>query len=237
MKILILEPGAFTPEDMAMKEEYAKTLCSEGTSLKLVLIEPAFVPPPDFSSFSLYIPGILQEIKKTEKEKFDAVIIDCFTDTGLEPAKIAAHIPVVAPGEASMHFACLLADKFGMITPMAEGIPFHNRQVNNYGLAEHLVSIKPLNMEFAGLRQKKAELERKVTQLSREMVAEGAQAVVVGCTVTFPALGVGSAAKISKKLGIVLIDPLAIAMRTAEMMVHLNLIQSNLAFPKTAQAF
>jgi len=237
LRIMLIEPGAFSPEELAVKEEYAKSICSPRTTPVLLLADISSPPPRDFSMFSLYVDSILQRVKKAEKEGYDAVIIDCFTDVGLEPAKIAANIPIVGPAESSLHIACLLADKFGWITPMDEGVPFHWRQAKNYGLADHITSIKPVNISLAAFHDSKDEAEAKLNRLAREMVNEGAQLILIGCTGILPAMGVGSARKLSKKLDIMIIDPLAVALKTAEMLASLDLCQSKLAFPKTAQLF
>jgi allantoin racemase len=237
LQIMLIEPGDFSPEELAVKEEYAKSVCSPGTTPVLILAEISSPPPKDFSMFSLYVPGILRRIKEAEKEEYDAVIIDCFTDAGLEPAKITANIPIVGPAESSLHLSCLLADKFGFITPMDEGIPFHWRQVKNYGLADRITSIKAVNMSLLEFDTKRDEAEAQLIKLAREMLSEGAQLVIVGCTGMLPALGIGSARRLSERLGITIVDPLAVALRTAEMLASLNLCQSSLAFPKTGRLF
>jgi allantoin racemase len=234
MKIMLIELGEFYPGELAMKEKYARSVCSTGTIPVLKLIEVSSPLPDNFSRFGLYVPGIIRRVKEAEQEEYDAVTIDCFTDSGIESAKIAANIPVVGPAESSLHLSCLLADKFGWITPGDEGIAFHWRQVNNYGLADRITSIKGLNMSLPDVFSKKDEAEKKLVKLARELVHDGAQQVLIGCTGILPALGIGSANKLSHMVGVTIIDPFAIALKTAEILVSLNLCQSKLAFPGTA---
>jgi allantoin racemase len=237
LRIMLIGPGDFSPEELAVKEQYAKSVCSPGTTPVLTLAETSSPPPKDFSMFSYYVPGILQKVKEAEREGYDAVIIDCFTDTGLEPAKIAANIPIVGPAEASLHLSCLLADKFGQITPMDKGIPFHWRQATNYGLADRITSIKAVNMSLQEIGDRKDKAEARLLSLAEEMIEEGAQLVLVGCMGIFPALGIGSVRKLSEKAGAPFIDPLSVTLKTAEILASLNLCQSKLAFPHTIQLF
>jgi len=232
---MLVELGEFYPRELATKEAYARSVCSPGTTVVLRLVEVSPHLPDDFSRFSLYPPAILQRVKEAEKEGFDAVLIDCFTDSGLEAAKIAAKIPVVGPAESSLHISCLLADKFGWIIPMDEGIPFHWRQVRNYGVADRITSIKGLNLSLLEIHGKKDNAKTKLVGLAQELLGSGAQLISIGCTGILPALGIGSAKELSKKLGVTVIDPLAIALKTAEMLVSLDLQQSSLAYPKTVQ--
>jgi allantoin racemase len=234
LKIMLIELGEFYPGELAMKEKYARSVCSTGTIPVLKPIEVSSPLPDNFSRFGMYVPGIIRRVKEAEQEEYDAVTIDCFTDSGIESAKIAANIPVVGPAESSLHLSCLLADKFGWITPGDEGIAFHWRQVNNYGLADRITSIKGLNMSLPDVFSKKDEAEKKLVKLARELVHDGAQQVLIGCTGILPALGIGSANKLSHMVGVTIIDPFAIALKTAEILVSLNLCQSKLAFPGTA---
>ena len=234
MKIMFVELGEFYPGEIAIKEQYAKSVCFPDTTPIFKLVEVSSPLPDNFSRFSLYVPGILRRVKEAEEEEYDAVIIDCFTDSGVESAKIAANIPVIGPAESSLHLSCLLADKFGWITPMDEGVSFHWRQVNNLGLADRITSIKALNISLPDVFSKKDEPEEKIIRLTRELVNDGAQQILIGCTGISPALGVDSANNLSRILNVPIIDPFVIALKTAETLASLKLSQSKLAFSGTA---
>ncbi|MBN2062753.1 MAG: hypothetical protein JW882_20290 [Deltaproteobacteria bacterium] len=234
MRIMFIEPGDFPAEHLAEKEKYAKSFCAQNTTLLLSFAEVSLIPPSDFSMFSFYLPGVIKMVREAEKEGYDAVIIDCFTDAGLESCKITSNIPVLGPAETSLHLSCLLADRFGVITPMDEGIPFHWRQARNYGLSDRIASIKALNMPLEEISSRKEKAEERLLLLSDDFLREGAQLILVGCMGIFPALGPGSAERLSKRLGAPFIDPLSATLKTAEMLVNLNLHQSKIAFPNTA---
>ncbi len=231
MRIMVIEPGSFPPEEIKAREDYANSVSSPGTTLVMTCAEAPSPVPSDFSMFSLLVPDILRKIKEAEEEGYDAVFIDCFTDVGLEAAKTVANIPVIGPCQSNLHMACLLADRFGWITPTDESAPFHWRQAKNYGLADRITSIRGVNIPFTEYRDRKDELEVRLTELVREMVNEGAQLIIVGCTAILPAIGIGSATRLSEKLGITLLDPAGVALKIAAMMVSLNLQQSKIAFP------
>ena len=78
---------------------------------------------------------------------------------------------------------------------------------------------------------RKSELEEKLIEMAKEMINEGAELILIGCTAILPALGVGSTQRLSEKLGIPIIDPVGITIKVADMLVSLNLSQSKLAFP------
>jgi allantoin racemase len=235
MKIKMLEPGILSPEEMQRQVEYAKSVCYTETVLSYSKIDTVYAPPSNFSQFSLYIPDILRKVSEAEKENVDAICIDCFTDMGLQEAKISSKIPVVGACESSLHLACLLADRFGWITPVDEGVPFHWRQAKSYGMADNVIAIKAINIPLTEIHENKKDSETKLIELAQGMIQEGAQLIIIGCNGTLPALGSGTSRRLSEKLGVPIIDPLATMIKMAELLVSLNLSQSNLAFPKTAQ--
>jgi allantoin racemase len=230
---MMIEVGSFTPEEIKRREDYAKSFCSPSTKILMVSAEVTPPIPNDFSMFSLLVPGILHRVKEAETEGLDAVVIDCCTDSGLEAAKMIVNIPVIGPVESSLHVACMLADKFGWITPMDAGIPFHWRQAKAYGLPDRVMSIRAVNIDSNEYHDRKDEVEKKLTNLVREMKEDGAQLIFIGCTAIGPNMGIGSIEKLSKKLNITIIDPVGIMLRVAEMMVALKLLQSKIAFPSS----
>jgi hypothetical protein len=63
--------------------------------------------------------AVLTELE--EQSQADAAIVGCFGDPGLDALyEVTSSLPVVGPGEASMHFACMLGRPFGIIT-VADG--------------------------------------------------------------------------------------------------------------------
>jgi Asp/Glu/hydantoin racemase len=59
--------------------------------------------------------AIVENVRRAEREGFDAVIIGVLQDPGLQEAKSAVDIPVVGYGEVSMLTACYLGDRFAFV--------------------------------------------------------------------------------------------------------------------------
>lgn len=231
MKIMLIQPGTFSIDEVKAREEYAKSICSVGTTILMRSVAEPSTIPLYFPTLNALVPGILQRVEEARKEHCDAVVIDCVADVGLEAAKSIAEMPIIGPFETSMHVACLLADRFGLILPREEGIPSCFRLARAHGMANRVASIKSLDIPFLEFRDRKDEVEAKLTSLAKESVAEGAQLIIIGCTSLFPALGIGSAKRLSEKVDIQFVDIIGLSLKLAEMMVSLNLRQSKLAFP------
>jgi allantoin racemase len=230
MRIMLIAPGSYGPKEIEIRQEYAESLCSPGTRVTLVNIEGPG-SPTDAVTVALMAPGVLKRVEQAEKEGYNVVVVGCFADPGLEAAKTAAKIPVVGQGESTFHVACLLADRFGLITLTQEFVPMFWRRAKVYGVADRITSIKPVDIPVIEFSQRRDELEARFIELAKQHIIEGAHLIVVACGAMFPALGVGSAKRLSEKLGITLVDCTATALRMAEVLVNLGIAQSPVAFP------
>lgn len=232
MKIMVVAPGSFSPEEIKMRQDYAESLCS--SEIKVVGVEgPSSLT--DDATLGLLVPGMIKRAEEATKQGYDAVVIHCFADIGLDGAKTVADIPVVGAAECVYHVASLLADKFGLITARDEYIPSFYRRARTLGVADRIVSAKSINIPILELRQRKDEVEALFTERIKEAIRDGAEIIIVGCLAILPTLGKGSARRLSEKLGIQVIDGTATALRVAEMLVNLGLKQSRLTFPRAAE--
>ena len=72
-----------------------------------------------------------------EKDGYDVVIIDTMSDSGMAPLRSMLNIPVISPGRASMLFALMLGNKFGILAQWEKAVPRYNKVVIEYGLSHH----------------------------------------------------------------------------------------------------
>lgn len=234
MKIMVVAPGSFSPEEIKMRQDYAASLCS--SEIHVVGVEG---PPSltDDATLGLLIPGMIKRAKEADQQGYDAAVIHCFADIGIEGAKTVANIPVVGAAESVYRVASLLADHFGLITAREEYIPSFFRRARTLGVAERIVSAKAINIPILELRQRRDEVEAKFIQRTKEAIRDGAEIILVGCLAILPTLGKGSAQRLSEKLGIQIMDGTATALRVAEMLVNLRLTQSRLTFPRGTERY
>ena len=232
MKIMVIVFGDISQEEIETRKNYLQTLCARETE---VIVTPIGQGPEvtDATTSILAVPGILKRVEQASRENYHAVMINCFADPGLEAAKTLANIPVVGGGEPNYHVASLLADRFGMVTVTREFIPVMARQAKVYGVSDRIVSITSFDIPVSEFQQRKEELEARFIELAKEQINNGAQLIIPACLATLPTLGVGSAVRLSQKLGVTVLDSNATALRTAEMLANLGISQSKLAFPRT----
>jgi len=170
------------------------------------------------------IPEMLKLVKKAEEDGFDAVVIACFSDPGLEAAKELVHIPIIGIGEASLHAASMLGARFTVITPVKRRIPTRIHQALHLLSHHSLASVRSLDLSV-----KQTESDPRLTQktlldvVALAVAEDGAEVIVLGC-----AGMTGYTKEIEKKYGVVVVDPCAIALKFTESFVALGLRQSKI---------
>lgn len=168
---------------------------------------------------ALVLVDILQMIREAERQGFDAAIIGCFYDVGLQAAReIAEQMAVVAPCEASVRIASTLGHKFSIIVGRRKWIPEMMDNVYSYGMKERLASFKSVNMGVLEFHQDEEETARRFIQVGREAIEhDGAEVLVLGCTATY-----GFYRELQAKLGVPVIDSMIASLKTAEFAAELK---------------
>ena len=123
-----------------------------------------------------------------QREGFDAVVMNCFDDLGVEQARSVVEIPVVGIGSSSLFFAAQLGRRVGLIVPNLPGqIEYAQRQIADLGLSGFFApnSIRTDGMPFAeswcqALADPAAAI-RRFEPIVTGLLEEGAESVVFGC--------------------------------------------------------
>jgi allantoin racemase len=171
------------------------------------------------------IPPTLELVKKANEEDYDAVILACFSDPGLEAAKEISEIPVVGIEESTLHIAALLGARFTILTPRRERIPSRRDHVHMRGMDHFLASVRSLDLSVAETDADPAKTKKRVLEVAQAAVeSDGAEIIVLGC-----AGMAGYAPELELKLGVKVLDPTAVALKVAEAIVDLGLKHSKLA--------
>jgi allantoin racemase len=170
---------------------------------------------------------------QAEKTGCDAVVIHGICDFGLEAARGAVDIPVVGLGSAVFHLACQLGDRIGVVSKSDATIPEFTRRIQLMGCADRMTSMRPLNIAEQALADRNQELEKRFIEIAEYQIThEGAEVIVAGYSAIFGVLPERSREEIEECLGVPVLDGVPIAIRTAEMLVDLKLMQSRKAYPR-----
>ncbi|MFB0543634.1 MAG: aspartate/glutamate racemase family protein [Candidatus Bathyarchaeia archaeon] len=175
----------------------------------------------------LAIPEIVKRVKEAEEEGVDACVINCFGDPGVRASREVVKIPVLGPCESSLLVAASLCNKFSVVTVLKNVIGMIEENAKIYGLSGKLASVRAVDIPVHELHRDNERTARALLEEGKKALEEeGAEVLILGCTGM-----TGMAERLSKELGVQVIDPLPTAVKFAETLVALGLSHSKLAFP------
>lgn len=173
-----------------------------------------------------YIPGMLENVMAIEKEGFDAAILGCFGDPGLDGAREVVRMPVVGLAETAFHVVSTLADTFAIVTATPELTRHMRRLAERYGVDRRLTGVGDIGCPIMEIRRDPEAQYPTLVGVGRRMVENGADALVLGCgSMSF------YAERLSQDLGVPCINPLRLGLRMCELLVGCGLAHSPLSHP------
>lgn len=216
MKILLLNPNTTTAVT-ALLHAAGNAAASSGT--ELVAITASRGVPYIATRAEAQIGGaITLEMLAESAPGCDAAIIAAFGDPGLFGARELFDIPVVGLAEAAMLTACMVGRRFSIVTFARALAPWYQECVDMHGLGARCAGIRTLDGTFQSISDVQAEKEELLVELAKRAVDEDGGDVVILSGAPLA----GLAAKVSDRIPVPLIDPIAAAVRQAETLAVLK---------------
>jgi len=147
--------------------------------------------------------------------EYDAAVIACFGDPGLDAAKELLGVPVLGISEAAFHAACMLGRRFGVVSFTTALQPMFEDCLEHHGLRARCAGFR-MGPGFSGDPGAVADERRGLLlDLVRQSVElDGAEAVILAGG---PLAGV--AASLQPEVSVPLVDGTAAAVRLAAALV------------------
>jgi len=229
MKIVYVVPGPMDAQEVNRRGGLLKEWAFPGTKVDIVSVAEGPASIESMYEEYLSIPATAKEIFRLEKEGYDAAILGCAGDPGLDAMReITSKMLVVGPAESSILTAVLLGHKFTVITIDESMIATTEELVYKAGVSNKLASVRALNIAVLDLAVNRKSTMEKIIKVSQEaMEKDGADCLVLGC-MTMGFLNVAD--EISDVLKIPVVNPSKIALKMAESLVGSGLMHSKKAF-------
>ncbi len=216
MHILVINPN--TTVGMTEKiETAANRAAASGTQITAVTSASGPVSIEGYYDEALSVPGLLKVIR--DRADFDAVVIACFDDTGLDAARCVTDKPVIGIGEAAYSMAGMLANKFSVVTTLARSVPALEHNLMKYGLDRRCARVRSSEVAVLDLEDDSSGAYEKIAaEIARAIADDKAEAIVLGCA------GMTDLAnKLSQQFDRPVLDGVACAVSLAEAMARLQL--------------
>jgi len=221
MRILVINPNASIEMSDVIRDQLAVV---RRPATEVVVLNPPGAPPAIESALdeAQCVPPTLEVVARARSDGYDAVVIACFSDPGLDAAREATTLPVVGIQESAMHLAAQLGHRFSVLTTLAHRSPVRERAALLHGLDRRLASCVPLNLPVLDtVVDRERVLERVVSAGRLAIERDGADVLLLGCA------GLGDLSpRVHALPGVPVIDPNAAALKLAETLVDLGLSHS-----------
>ena len=183
----------------------------------------------------LSIPATCRRALELQEEGWDAIILGCFGDPGLDAMRELLTIPIIGPGEASALMAASLGHRFSIITITDSVIAPTEHQIRNVGVGEKLASVLAVGIPVLELHHdRERTIEATIKHGRKAIEKDRADTLIVGC-MSMGFLEIAEAA--GAELGVPFLNPARVGLKFAEATVGAGLSHSKNAYmtpPKLA---
>ncbi len=233
MELLYLIPGAGMPDDEVKRREVVtNSLARSGTSITVEEVGEGPLSIESEIEAHMSIGPMLEWLfRLRDDNKYDAIIIGCAGDPGLAAARELMDVPVIGPAESAYHLACMVADRFSVISPrQAGGVAAADDIVvrtRGMGLNTRLASVEFVEVPVVEMwRDDPTLVIEQTTNAINNAKEKGAGAVVLGCM----SMAFRTATR-KWDVGVPIINPLTAAIKMAESFVDMGILQSRVTYP------
>lgn len=240
MKIHYLIPGPMgrTPEgqvEMARRGALLERYAASDTAIGISCVDRGPASIESMVEEYLSIPASLERAVELEAEDWDAIILGCFGDPGLDAFRELLSTPVIGPCEASALVAASLGHRFSIITVTDSVIAFTEQLIRKIGLGDKLASVRVVDIPVLQLHHDRERTVEAVVEAGRRALREErADTLVLGC-MSMGFLEVAEEA--TAELDVPVLNPARVALKFAEAQVGAGLTHSKRAYmtpPKLA---
>lgn len=216
MRLLVVNPNT-TAGMTANIAAAARRVAAPGTEIVALSSPHGPASIEGYYDEAMSLAGLLQAVR--EAEDFDAVIIACFDDTGLDALRCLTDKPVVGIGEAGYRMAGMLCNKFSVVTTLARSVPALEHNLMRYGMDRQCQRVRSSEVAVLELEHANPAAYKKIEdEIARAIDQDRAEAIVLGCA------GMADLADaMSERFGVPVLDGLTCAVGLCESMVRLGL--------------
>jgi len=234
-RIAYLIPGPIhlTPlgsAEVERREVKLKDWSAAGTQVRVRTVESGPASIESMYEEYLSIPPTAKVLTEVEDDGFDAAILGCFGDPGLDGLREISDMLVVGPAGASIGLATTLGHRFSIVTVTASIVPALRRLAWEAGAIDALASVRYIETSVLAVNQDPAvALGRMIEQGRAAVEQDGADVLILGC-MSMGFLDV--AEEMTRQLGVPVVNPSKAALKITEATVSLGLTHSRRAYHK-----
>jgi len=224
MRILVINPNSSVEMTQSIRDSLER-IRRQDTLVEVVRVEGAPTAIESATDMAMSVPLLLDRVRWANREGFDALIIACFSDPGLESAREVSETLVLGIEQSTLAVAAMLGHKYSILTPLSSRIPSKEQDVRRFRMDSACASVRALDLSVSQTESDPELTKRRVKEVARTAIEQdGAEVVILGC-----AGMVGYAEELEKELGIVVLDPTTVTFKMAEALADIKIHHSKRA--------
>lgn len=217
MKILIYNPNT----TVSMTVGFTPAALEAAAPTTEIIAETAPVGPESIEGYydeALCVPPMLHRFSDLEEEGFDAAIIACFDDTGLDAARSLLPIPVFGLCQSAALVASTVCEQVAVVTTMPQSVPPLSRLLRSYIGEERSAGVFAAGIPVLDLESPSQTTLKRLFNRCEDAMNTGADGLILGCA------GLSQlATTISNRFGVPVVEPISAATKLAEATCALGL--------------
>jgi allantoin racemase len=229
-KILYVVPGVgLSSEELQRRRVVLNSFASNSFVIDISSVKNGPLSIESYCDEYVCIPPTIELAADAQSRGYEALIIGCYGDPGIEALRELLTIPIVGPGEASMHIAAMTGYQFSILTILKNIVNPLKNLAKKLSLEDKLASIRVINKPVLSLRENIGETKERLLKEGREAIEkDGADTLILGC---MSEAFLGLSDYLQEELGVPVINPVAVSVKIAELMIISNLRHSKVAYP------
>jgi len=229
-KILYLVPGiGLSFEELQRRKRILNSFAGSGFIVDIKAVKDGPLSIESYCDEYVCVPPMIDLVMKGELEDYDGLIVGCYGDPGVEAMREMLTIPVVGPGEASMHVASMLGYQFSIITILKNVINPLKIMARKLGFEDRLTSVRVINRPVLSLGENVELTKSLLLKEGREAVErDGADTLILGC---MSEAFLGLSEYLQQELDVPVVNPVGVSVKLAELLITNNLRHSKAAYP------
>lgn len=232
MKLAVIMPGQVYPEIVTEIE----SLVAPDTEVLVMGAADGLLEVS--GDIELKGPQAAMLARQAEGEGCDGVMLNGMCDFGLTVARGAVNIPVVGAATATYNLVYQLARSFAVVSVNEKMNPMFLRAIRECGCEGRMTSMRSMDRSLrigadgVDIPYSPEQWEAEIISIARLQVEqEKAQCIVIACATIFSMLPPGARERMENELGVMVVDPHPISIKTAEMLGQLKLCHSKIEYP------
>jgi allantoin racemase len=219
-----LRGNAQGQQELEKREKRLRSLVSEGVDIRIVDNPEGPLCIETAKDEIQALPGTAKNLLAAQDQGVNAGVLGCAGDPGFHSLRELVTFPLIGPGHTSIFMAAMMGNRFSIFTPVESTIAPTRKLVEDTGLIGQLGSIRPMSIPVLEIRTNREATFVKLVDLGQRMVAEDDADTLIFCCMSIAFQGLAD--ELSKKLGVSVIDPVAVSVTLAESLARIGLTHS-----------